>query len=455
MKNFPIKILTIFLAASALLFAFAPFFRTVIPVDSSTKNLIANGDFSGYNANGLFGVTPCGWGLNYDEEESIYDVDNKLIKFTAAGQSVNTNGSFSLNEGAYKLSFNARTGGTGAANLCASIRCGKAELYSRTFTLTDENVEYSEQNFCIYNPTVQSNLNLEISLAESSCDNVYLDDVSLTVVEKIVTENGASIRNDATDAGLRFKGRINKPFYDYACGHFADVSAGLVIAPYDFIEGGANGVSDSEFFTVEAMQGAGMTPLIIDAKIWNNESTAERDGYYGFNCVITDICPENTDREFAARAYLSYKDNGEVVYVYADFAKENHCRSIFDVANAALNDVALLSDDTSGAFATARAYASKITEKYISENFSQPDESVPYFEYTERFETAVIAQLMIEESALSDNCEINVTVDGDVVTPKNGYYVVNSPAEFKITLRFTSYSLIYDVSGISLKTYKI
>ena len=80
---------------------------------------------------------------------------------------------------------------------------------------------------------------------------------------------------------------------------------------------------------------------------------------------------------------------------------------------------------------------------------------MPRHGYTERFETAVIAQIMIEESALSDNCEISVTVDGNVVTPKNGYYVVNSPAEFKITLRFTSYSLLYDVSGISLKTYKI
>ncbi|MBQ9734252.1 MAG: hypothetical protein IJV95_00190 [Clostridia bacterium] len=153
-------------------------------------------------------------------------------------------------------------------------------------------------------------------------------DYAYGVTNILSTDTGASIRLAQDTPGLRFTAKVDKTFFDnYSKNYGAEV--GMIITPIDHVQTAGE-------FTVDALVLAGKTYLEIDAKQWNNVATVDLDGYYGFSCAIVNIKEGNVKREFCARSYLKYTLGGNTVYIYGDYNYINHARSIYGVANKAI-----------------------------------------------------------------------------------------------------------------------
>ena len=135
--------------------------------------------------------------------------------------------------------------------------------------------------------------------------------------------DGASVRF-VEPAGIRFKGRVNVEYIKtlrYVYGE-DNVTYGVVIAPYDFIE---------DEFTIDAL--GDERYLKIEAK----QHAVETDEYYQFNCAMVKVKEKNYGRDYAARTYIEItKADGTTEYVYSDFDSRDNVRSLADVATRAL-----------------------------------------------------------------------------------------------------------------------
>ena len=309
-------------------------------VTTEGNELIVNGDFS---------TSDC-W-TNFPTSKVKYDSTNKYFYITNNGGYILSNLSThvtpnlvdTVQSGFYKISFKLWKSDDADASVTFTFAKSseKQETITQIINVTALSKPNYSSSFYFYKYFNEDNVRLKIQSSTQECSSIYIDDVSLVqITTPIETGTGAGIRNSSTDSGIRFRGNINKGVYDYLTATYgeANVKAGMLLAPTNII--------DVEDFTIEKLENNNVTYINKVIEKWNNSSTGETDGYYGFNCVIANIKPENLDRKFSARAYFSFKySSGEIIYIYADYSSENHSRSIYEVASKALESEDL--DDNS------------------------------------------------------------------------------------------------------------
>ena len=161
-------------------------------------------------------------------------------------------------------------------------------------------------------------------------DNMYVREESEPSVDKqnIEVVKGASIRLTEDLSGIRFQGKISAEFKKQMEQQGKPISAGILLTPTENIE------ADTTRFNLPYLDANNLQYTILNAKVWNNEKIAEEEGFYGYNCVMVDILPQNIDRLFSARAFVRYRDEktGISEYIYSDFNLKDNSRCIYDIA---------------------------------------------------------------------------------------------------------------------------
>ena len=426
--------------ATALTFVFALISLGVAEVsfvDSSAElsatdegELISNPDFSVCSV-GIFGNTADSWNTG----EFGYDNASKCISAAKAGCTAMTDKSIAFCDGVYVMSAEAEAL-NGDAKI--SLFIGESDKTESNFTITGrqtvsfyflENVGYSAQ--------------AGVKVTElSGGGSLKVYSVSLKKAggsSSVETENGASIRANSSEPGLRFKGRVNKSVYDGLTKFYGaeNVETGMIIVPEDFLEGGTD-------FTAEALKER--SPLFIVAEKFNNETRAEEDGYYGFNCALIEIAPENTDRKFAARAYIKCFDGATEKYVYATYNKDNHCRSVYEVATAAEKNLSE-EDDNFEVEAIIDEYLGKVEYFDLKGgNFTQSGNE--FF-----INLGTKKGMLTITSDYSDEGQFIIAENGKEILPDNGYYFTEGTGNLTISFVFNSRGLNF-MQDVSLKIYK-
>ena len=425
--------------ATALTFVFALISLGVAEfsfVDSSAGlsatdegELISNPDFS-YCTFGIFGNTVDEW----ETGEFGYDNASKCISAAKAGCTAKTENPIAFGDGVYVMSAEAEALN---GNAKISLFIGESDKTESNFTITGrqtvsfyflENVGYSAK--------------AGVKVTELSGSSLKVYSVSLKKAggsSLVETENGASIRMNAREPGLRFKGRINKSVYDGLTKFYGaeNVETGMIIVPEDFLEGGTD-------FTAEALKER--SPLFIVAEKFNNETRAEEDGYYGFNCALIEIAPENTDRKFAARAYIKCFDGATEKYVYSTYNKDNHCRSVYDVATAAKENLSK-EDDNFEVEAIIDEYLGKV--EYFDLKGNEFDGSGNEF----FINLGTKKGMLTITSDYSDAGQFIIAENGKEISDNNGYYFTEGTGDLTISFVFNGRGLNF-MQDVSLKIYK-
>lgn len=370
----------------------------------------------------------------WDTGEFGYDNECKCISAAKAGCTAMTKKPIAFGDGVYVMSAEAEAL-NGDAKI--SLFIGESDKTESNFTITGrqtvsfyflENVGYSAQ--------------AGVKVTELSGGNLKVYSVSLKKAggsSLVETENGASIRMNAREPGLRFKGRINKSVYDGLTKFYGaeNVETGMIIVPEDFLEGGTD-------FTAEALKER--FPLFIVAEKFNNETRAEEDGYYGFNCALIEIAPENTDRKFAARAYIKCFDGATEKYVYATYNKDNHCRSVYDVATAAKENLSK-EDDNFEVEAIIDEYLGKVEYFDLKGgNFTQSGNE--FF-----INLGTKKGMLTITSGYSDEGQFIIAENGKEISGNNGYYFTEGTGDLTISFVFNDRGLNF-MQDVSLKIYK-
>lgn len=326
----------LYLICSLIIFILALF--TITPfyaVKSEEENLFIDGGFDDGNTTGRLTkvhTINCWQVLGFSIQKSgdSYYIKTSLDSF----HSLTPNNTISLTAGVYKLSFDASLNG----NADISLKEDLAVYVSETISGQGDFATYE------FSFTLEESKNYGFTFFVSGFDGeVSIDNMGLYYLgeatserepetfdgENIATEWGASIRAYGTESGLRFKGRVNKAFFDGLATNYPDIQAGIIITPTDFL-------SDCDF-TVSALTSAKAVQICTVSR-WNNEQTVDTDNYYGFNCAIVNILPYNIDRIFSARSFVRFTENGHVKYIYGDYVEADNARSVKYVAEQALKE---------------------------------------------------------------------------------------------------------------------
>ena len=156
---------------------------------------------------------------------------------------------------------------------------------------------------------------------DSEYSMVYLG--SLTGVKVgISTKTGASIRF-SDEGGIRFSSVVSVENYNaLKSSEHKTVTFGMLTLP------GNVSVAD---LTIENTNALNFE--------FQDEKKIEENGNYMFNAAIIGIPEVHYNTKISARAYVKITyDNGESVYIYADYNSANHSRSVKSVAVDALSD---------------------------------------------------------------------------------------------------------------------
>lgn len=189
---------------------------------------------------------------------------------------------------------------------------------------------------------------------------------------------GASVRiksDDVAANGLRFTAEMSAAYYD-AARQLDDVSFGMFIMPYEYVSEygdltvenvGENGVYDWELSAEDGTMeygSTGKTQILNVAYATLARDFGEDTAYY-IRGSITNIKASNLEKAFIGRAYMRHKVGNAYEYVMADRANDGaeNARSIYQVANAALQDDASGLTEAQKAFLTAN-YIEKVEEQY-------------------------------------------------------------------------------------------
>lgn len=370
----------------------------------------------------------------WDTGEFGYDNASKCISAAKAGCTAMTDKSIAFGDGVYVMSAEAEAL-NGDAKI--SLFIGESDKTESNFTITGrQTVSF----YFLENVGYSAKAGVKVTELSGSSLKVYSVSLKRAGGSSLVeTENGASIRMNAREPGLRFKGRINKSVYDGLTKFYGaeNVETGMIIVPEDFLEGGTD-------FTAEALKER--SPLFIVAEKFNNETRAEEDGYYGFNCALIEIAPENTDRKFAARAYIKCFDGATEKYVYATYNKDNHCRSVHEVATAAKENLSK-EDDYFEVEAIIDEYIGKVEYfNLIGGNFTQSGNE---FSINLRTKKGILTIT----SDYSDAGQFIIAENGKEISDNNGYYFIEGTGDLTISFVPNSRGLHF-MQDVSLKIYK-
>lgn len=200
------------------------------------------------------------------------------------------------------------------------VKAGEWNKLSIEFTPENENENYAKIRF-------------EIT---DLVGDIYLDDAYFGIVgdaeNNLKTDYGAYLRLESDACGIRFRGRIDKSYLDEmnADEGKTDISYGIILTKTkpDYIDYTTPDTIDSGNFTVEQLTGYGIPFMLMEAKKIYNSATSDKDGFYGFNCVLIKVKDENLKVDFSARTYLKYTENGKAVYEYSDYDEAANSRSV-------------------------------------------------------------------------------------------------------------------------------
>lgn len=160
--------------------------------------------------------------------------------------------------------------------------------------------------------------------------------------------NGASVRYSVGSTGLRFMAYMTESKYTEVKA-LEDISFGMVIMPYEYVntygDVEMNGVLNTNYYWGEEAV-AGKTRVLHYSADEIVKSTGRRGAGRYFQCAITNLKAKNYDREFYAKAYYSYTEDGETKYVFTD-ENETNIRTVEYVSLRALENESNLTDSKS------------------------------------------------------------------------------------------------------------
>lgn len=387
-----------------------------------TTNLIPNGDFE-KQQNSSMGILPTEWNIH----EFVYDSQSTSVTCDKTNKKIETEKAVSVTEGFYTLT----------AKTVATKQGIKIKLSYGTTEEIFDLAEGSNEN-SVYFYTAGETEKVTLQIIEINGGVLTVNEVLLTeTTAKVETEEGASIRVQGSGNGIRFKGKVDKNTYDKLVERFGkeNVEVGIMIVPTDYLTEGIE-------FTIDGLKGK--EPLSIVAEKWNNADTAEKDGYYGFNCAMTDIYPENTDRKFSARAYVKYNTGTKEKYTYAEYDEAKHGRSIYEIAIKAKREGNISAETTE----VIDAYLARIDIRELKEaDFIETSGT-----YTIGLSYTGIGLIKIESEEI-DKIKITVKENGKEVTSQNGYYKITDYENVELTYEFISFSLLNTLNSLTVKYY--
>lgn len=149
----------------------------------------------------------------------------------------------------------------------------------------------------------------------------------------IGTVAGASIRAN-TPYGIRWKVRVKTAEWNKLVEAYgeANVKAGVIIAPLDYLDSGETAVP----FTIDAFKAANKKYVDIVTDTFNAKLEKEVEGYSGFYASLVNIKAGNLNRKFIARSYVAVTKDGVTVYYYGEYSAEDNARTIYEVGKGAI-----------------------------------------------------------------------------------------------------------------------
>lgn len=312
----------------------------VIAEPSSNLSIIDNGSFENGTNKSFFGnkyYIPNGWkghsdtvlhadtSLFYDGQKSLkVDSigDNFYVKTT---ENITVKGNSHYTIGYMVYVKNKQGASFGLTVDSFDIGGNLIESFSVSEVEIERENEWQEISVLVGTQQRVASISISIEIGFSGEEGCNIDAVFIKETKNIFIKEGASVRIAKDNPGIRFKGTVDYISYNKFNNVYENVNVGIVIIPKIYYQ-------TLKEFTILEIQSSGLIFLDIVVDVWNNELTAESDGYYGFNCAMVNIKKDNIVQQFCARAYIRYYENGVEKYIYSDFDLEKNTRSIQEVA---------------------------------------------------------------------------------------------------------------------------
>lgn len=149
----------------------------------------------------------------------------------------------------------------------------------------------------------------------------------------IGTAAGASIRAN-TPYGIRWTVRVKTAEWNKLVETYgeANVKAGVIIAPLDYLGSGETAVP----FTIDAFKAANKKYVDIVTDTFNVNLEDKEGGYSGFYASLVNIKAGNLNRKFIARSYVAVTKDGVTAYYYGEYSAEDNARTIYEVGKGAI-----------------------------------------------------------------------------------------------------------------------
>ena len=284
-----------------------------------------SGTFAQYSWN----VTVNGETYEIPVGESIGDkLDGAVVEGYTFGSFTDENGNAVTSETVPSSHMNVTVNCTykyTITNEAGAVLSNGTHIYGEDIEYDGNTLTNGENVFTGYlvNEKLYDNLQDAVSVAAKTKQNIVAMMVGLGLID------GASIRLSATNASIRFTSAIN----------IADVEKvldfGILMTTEEvrqtlgeFTIAGLSGVDSSLYYNYNKNSG--------NLRYVENEDYANQ---YVYSLVLDKVSKSNYGVKYTARAYVlvEYAD-GTQAYVYGEFDEENHVRSMYDVASAAIVD---------------------------------------------------------------------------------------------------------------------
>ena len=219
--------------------------------------------------------------------------------------------------------------------------------------------------------------------------------------DKVWILDGASIKMSTKDLRLRFYACVDYKYYTQS----ENAEVGVIVTATDYLDK----VND---FTFSELDGNDLRVIAIKATAFTNQETASTDGYFAFNCDITDIVPQNLDREFIARPFIRFRTGSEYSYEYGSYDIYKNSRSVYGLVQYWLDKPENFS---SNQITTLETLYYSVIEK-------APD-ITEYTDNTITFSFRYVKRGVIKLNGnLSKYGKMTVKIDNVVIQPLSGAY---------------------------------
>lgn len=197
--------------------------------------------------------------------------------------------------------------------------------------------------------------------------------------------NGASVRYSIGSTGLRFMAYMTETEYATVSA-LENISFGMVIMPYEYVtdenlgdievvKDGVSALNPVYYWGEEAVEGK--TRVLHYETSELPTSTGRRGKGKYFQCAITNLKAKNYDREFYAKAYYSYTENGETKYVFTD-ENETNIRTVEYVSMRALENEKNLTEDKSAILSSFAYLGDDGSDKVVDFGSSSAGENITF-----------------------------------------------------------------------------